>query len=213
MSQDNLTTEIRSVPTDQSYPITEAIRSRRTIFQFTPDPVPRDVLEEILEAGIWSPNHHLTEPWRFTVIGEKTKLILAERYSEIQIEKITSNPKAAAAADEETLAKAGEAGFKKFTSKPTIVAVSCIQDGDEQRKREDYAAACCAMLNIQLAGWERGVGMQWSTGAITLEQNTYDLLGIDSDQEYIIGFYYMGYPAEVPTHERKPLSEQVRWTD
>ena len=213
MSQDNLTTEIRSVPTDQSYPITEAIRSRRTIFQFTPDPVPRDVLEEILEAGIWSPNHHLTEPWRFTVIGEKTKLILAERYSEIQIEKITSNPKAAAAADEATLAKAGEAGFKKFTSKPTIVAVSCIQDGDEQRKREDYAAACCAMLNIQLAGWERGVGMQWSTGAITLEQNTYDLLSIDSDQEYIIGFYYMGYPAEVPTPERKPLSEQVRWTN
>ena len=213
MSQDTLTSEIRSVPTDQSFPVTEVIRSRRTIFQFKPGPVPQDVLEEILEAGIWSPNHHLTEPWRFTVIGEETKLILAERYREIQIEKITSNPKAAAAADEETLAKVGEQGFKKFISKPTIVAVSCIQDGDEQRKREDYAATCCAMLNIQLAGWERGVGMQWSTGAITMEQNTYDLLGIDTNQEYIIGFYYMGYPAEVPSLERKPLSEQVRWTN
>jgi nitroreductase len=174
--------------------------------------VPQDILEEILEAGIWGPNHHLTEPWRFTVIGEETKLILAERYREIQIEKITSNPKAAAAADEETLAKVGEQGFKKFTSKPTIVAVSCLQEGDDQRKREDYAATCCAMLNIQLAGWERGIGMQWSTGAITMEQNTYDLLGIDSEEEYIIGFYYIGYPAEVPAPERKPLNEQIRWT-
>ena len=38
MSQDTLTTEMRSVPTDQSFPVTEAIRSRRTVFQFKPGP-------------------------------------------------------------------------------------------------------------------------------------------------------------------------------
>jgi nitroreductase len=189
-------------------PITEAIRSRRTIFHFKPGPVPRDVLEEVLAAGIWAPNHHLTEPWRFTAIGEETKLTLAERYREIQIEKVSGSVDV----DEKALARVGEKGFEKFMSKPTVVAVSCIQEGDEQRQREDYAATCCAMYCIQLAAWEKGIGMQWSTGAITQEQGTYDLLGVDSDREYIIGFCYIGYPAQVPTPKRKPLSEVLRWT-
>ena len=92
------------------------------------------------------------------------------------------------------------------------MAVSCLQEGDEQRRREDYASACCAIYCIQLAGWEQGIGMQWSTGAITMEKGTYDLLGIDPDREYIIGFGYIGYPAEVPTPKRKPLNEVLRQT-
>ena len=144
--------------------VMEAIQARRTIFKFKPDPVPKNILEDILYAGIWAPNHHLTEPWRFTILGEKVKLTLADRYGEIQIEKVTSNPAAAKAATEENLAEIGARGVQKFMSKPTIVAVSCIKEGNTQRQLEDYASTCCAMLNIQLAGWEQGIGMQWSTG-------------------------------------------------
>ena len=193
--------------------VMEAIESRRTIFKFKPDPVPKNILEDILYAGIWAPNHHLTEPWRFTVLGETVKLTLAERYSEIQIEKVTSNPEAAKATTEETLAEIGARGFQKFMSKPTIVAVSCIKEGNEQRQLEDYASVCCSMQNIQLAGWEQGIGMQWSTGAITMENGTYNLLGINPKNEYIIGFYYMGYPEEIPTPKRKPLNHVLRWVD
>ena len=193
--------------------VMEVIQSRRTIFKFKPDPIPKDVLEDLLFAGIWAPNHHLTEPWRFTVIGEGAKLKLAERYREIQIEKVVSKFDKKTKLTEFNLAEIGERGYQKFMSKPTIVAVSCIQDGSEQRQREDYASACCAMLNIQLAGWEQGIGMQWSTGAITMEKPTYDLLDIDSENEYIIGFYYMGYPKEIPTPKRKPLNQVLRWVD
>ena len=189
-------------------PISEAIQSRRTIFHFKPKQVARDVLEEVLAAGIWAPNHRLTEPWRFTVIGEQTKLKLAELYRQIQIEKVADSVDVDAAA----LTNVGEKGFDKFMSKPTVVAVSCLQEGDEQQRREDYAATCCSMYCIQLAGWERGIGMQWSTGAVTQERNTYNILGIDADREYIVGFCYIGYPAEVPTPKRKPLDEVLNWT-
>ena len=67
--------------------VMEAICTRRTIFKFKPEPVPNDVIEKIFEAGVWAPNHHLTEPWRFIVLGEKTKETLAQRYSEIQMAK------------------------------------------------------------------------------------------------------------------------------
>lgn len=193
--------------------VMEAIQSRRTIFKFKPDPIPKSILEDLLYAGIWAPNHHLTEPWRFVVIGEEAKLTLSERYGEIQVEKVTSKPEAAKAATEETLAEIRERGIQKFMSKPTIVAVSCIKEGSAQRQLEDYASVCCSMLNIQLAGWEQGIGMQWSTGAITTEKATYELLGIDSENEYIIGFYYMGYPEEIPTPRRKPLHDVLRWVD
>ena len=185
--------------------VLEAIKSRRTIFRFKPDPVPKDVLEKVFEYGIWAPNHRLTEPWRFVVLGEAAKLKLAERYREIQMGKAPDH------VDDEHRAKIGKAGYAKFMSKPTIVAVSCLQEGDEQQRREDYAAACCAMQNVQLAAWNEGIGMQWSTGPITMERATYDLLGVDPEQEYIIGFFYTGYPTETPTPKRKPLAEVLRW--
>ena len=68
------------------------------------------------------------------------------------------------------------------------------------------------MQNVQLAAWDEGVGMQWSTGPITLEAGTYELLGVDQDNEYILGFFYIGYPNEILTPRRKPLSEVMRWT-
>ncbi len=185
--------------------VKDAIISRRSVFKFKQEPVPKDVIEEIFSFGIWAPNHHITEPWRFTVIGEKTKLTLAQRYREIKMEDTPDH------VDAENLAKIGELAYEKFMSKPTIIAVSCIQDGDEQRQREDYAAACCAMQNVQLAAWDAGVGMQWSTGRITMEEQTYKLLGIDSSQEYIIGFFYTGYPAEIKQPNRKPAAEFIRW--
>jgi len=144
--------------------VLEAIHTRRTIFKFKPGSVPRDVIEKVFEAGLWAPNHHLTEPWRFVVLGEETKETLAQRYSEIQ------EAKAAEGESDEAKKALKDAGYAKFMSKPTIVAVACLQDGDDIKKREDYAAACCAMQNVQLAAWAEGVGMQWSTGPITLEE-------------------------------------------
>jgi len=186
--------------------VAEAILSRRTIFKFKPELVPNEVVEEILEFGIFAPNHKLTEPWRFTVIGANTKQRLAERYREIQIEKTADH------VDAKNKVKIGESGFQKLMSKPNIIAVSCIQDGDKQQRREDYAAACCAMMNVQLVAWEMGIGMQWSTGKITMEENTYRLLNIDKQHEYLIGFFYAGYPAEIGKPKRKPLSNVLHWT-
>jgi len=185
----------------------EAITSRRSVFKFKLEPVPNDVIERIFSYGCWAQNHHLTEPWRFVVLGPEMKETLAKRYSEIQ------RAKAADGADDEAKQALADAGYAKFQSKPTIVAVSCLQNGDETQNREDYAAACCAMQNIALAGWAEGVGMQWTTGPITLEDATYELLGMNKDSEYIIGFMYTGYPEEVKEGRRKALGEVLRYTD
>jgi nitroreductase len=185
----------------------EAIQRRRSIFDFKPEPVPDTLVERLLGFGIWAPNHHLTEPWRFTHLGEEMRHLLAERYGEIQIRKARED--VSDAVREQIRA----AGIAKFLSKPTIVVVSCVQEGDEQRRREDYAAVCCAVQNVMLAAWAEGVGVQWSTNALIQERETYARLGIDPEREEIIGFLYMGYPAEVlPTRGRRPIRDVLRRT-
>src|SRR2546422_11693686 len=107
----------------------EAIQSRRSIFHFKPGPVPDELLEKILSFGVWAPNHLLTEPWRFTALGEAARQTLAQRYGEGQVKK------APADADDNLRSLLRASGVKKVLSKPTIVGVSCRHEGEERPGR------------------------------------------------------------------------------
>lgn len=186
--------------------IYEAILTRRSIVKFKPEPMDQETLFRVLSTGIWAPNHHLTEPWRFTVLGKETQAQLSIRYGELRMDK---------APPEATLRRERlrEDGIRKFLDIPTLIAVSTVQEGDEKRRLEDYAATCCAIQNIQLAAWAEGIGMKWSTGALIHDPLTFELLGLDPDREMIVGFLYTGYPAEIPNVGRRKSPEQViYWT-
>lgn len=182
--------------------VIEAIRTRRTIASFLPDAVPAKDLERILANGVWAPNHHLTEPWRFAILGPETQRLLAERYAEWRMEK-------APIEDVARRTRIREDSRRKFLSIPTIVAVAALQEGDQKRRREDYAAVCCAIQNVQLAAWSEGVGVKWSTSGVTTDPLTYDLLGFDPERFDIVAFLYIGYPAAVPVRERKTPLDQI----
>jgi nitroreductase len=99
----------------------------------------------------------------------------------------------------------------KLVTKPAIVAVTCVRTGDAFQQREDYAAVCCAIQNIQLAAWADGIGMQWSTGRTAMSPETQALLGINADEEEFVGLLYFGTPASVPKPQpRKSLDEVTR---
>src|SRR5437588_180309 len=49
--------------------VERAIRGRRTHKVFASEPLPRPLLDELLELARWAPNHHLTNPWRFGVVA------------------------------------------------------------------------------------------------------------------------------------------------
>ncbi len=184
----------------------EAIKTRRSIVRFRDESVPAGQLLQILEAGIWAPNHHLTEPWRFVVVGPETQAALAERYGELRAMKV---PEDAEARRERVRLDS----VAKFAGLPNVVAVVVNQEGDAKRLREDYAAACCAIQNIQLAGWAEGVGMKWSTSILISDPVAFELLGVEPDIELIVGFLYIGYPDDVPVRGRKQSAEDVTvWT-
>jgi len=52
-------------------PILEAIYSRRSIREFTEQPVEPSILDEIVQAGIWAPSGLNNQPWRFVIVQER----------------------------------------------------------------------------------------------------------------------------------------------
>ena len=183
--------------------VLEAIRTRRTIGKFRPEPILADTLTEILVAGTWAPNHHLTEPWRFVIVGPETRRLLAARFGELKVQKAPAE----AAEQRERIRAENE---RMFLNLPAVVAVAALQEGNEQRRREDYAAVCCAVQNVQLAAWAAGIGMKWSTSPLIHDPLSYQLLSLERTRFDIIGFLFIGYPAETPTRERRlPLDEVI----
>ena len=101
--------------------------------------------------------------------------------------------------------------FARALTIPAIVAVTCLKNQNAEVEREDYAAVACAIQNIQLAAWDLGLGMQWSTGNAAQDPRTREIVGFDAQQESLAGLLFFGFPAQVPPpKDRNPLSEVLR---
>ena len=115
----------------------ELIRTRRTQKAYEPGPVDPETLDELFELARWAPNHHLTNPWRFRVLGP--------------------------AALEALKTAAGPENAVKLDRAPTLVAASVVQVGDEVADEEDFAAAACASFIVLLGAHARGLAAYWRT--------------------------------------------------
>ncbi|WP_294949233.1 nitroreductase [Sulfurivirga sp.] len=182
------------------------IRERRTVYDFKPDPVPRPVLEQALEAAVWAPNHGLSEPWRFHVPGMKTRAVLAQIYARLRADK-RCEP------DTDAWRQTYEKALQRFLAVPGMVLVGQQLAEDPLQREEDAAAVACAIQNFQLAMWAQEVGVQWSTGPVIRAVETYELLGIEPKKEKLVALLYYGYPACVGRSRRSDWREKTRWLD
>jgi nitroreductase len=163
--------------------VEEAIRTRRTHKAYGSEPVDRATLTELLELGRWAPNHHLTNPWRFRVLGP------------VALERLK-----AAVGDEGAAAKLNRA--------PTLVAVSFVlTPGDPVAEEEDLLAAGCAAYAVLLGAHNRGLAGYWRTPAILREPAGRAALGIP-DAERCIGLLHLG-----PARQEQRVPERAATDD
>ena len=146
----------------------DLIRTRRTHKAFGPDPVPQDVLLELFELARWAPNHHVTDPWRFRVLGPAARDALKQ------------------VADD---AKPGSGS--KLDRAPTLIAVSVKQTGDEVSDEEDFAAAACASFIVLLGAHARGLDGYWRTPEVLRTPEGRAACGI-GDRERVLGLLHLG---------------------
>ena len=178
--------------------VAERIRGRRTVKLFLKRPVSRKLIRAAIEAARWAPNHHVTEPWHFYILGPQ-----AIRES-VELTRIVTTEKKGA--------KLGDFKAASAAAIPGWLLVTCSRSDDSVREQEDYGSCCCAIQNLMLYLSAAGAASKWSTGAITKDRRFYDLAGIDHDKEFIVGLIWYGYPKITPTQSRKDVDSIVTET-
>ncbi|HYW28317.1 MAG TPA: nitroreductase [Gaiellales bacterium] len=166
--------------------VEEAIRTRRTHKVYRSEPVPRDQLDDLFELARWAPNHHLTNPWRFRVIGPRALQALKE---------------------------ADPAGAAKLDRAPTLIACSVVQTDDPAQNEEDVAAGACAVYIVMLAAHARGIASYWRTPAVLRSPAGRAAAGIAAD-EHVLGLLHLGYAdREWQAPGREPPARFVTYLD
>jgi nitroreductase len=162
------------------------IRTRRTHKAYAPAPVDRATLDGLFELARWAPNHNLTNPWRFRVLGPEALERLIE----------AAGPEAAA----------------KLKRAPTLVAASVVRDDDDPMlAEEDRDAAAVACYIVLLAAHERGLGGYWRTPGVLRTPEGRAACGIP-DGEAVLGLLHLGEArGEKPPPERAPLETVVEY--
>jgi nitroreductase len=165
--------------------VDDAIRARRTIKAYAPERVPRETLEELFELARWAPNHHLTNPWRFRVLGPEA----------LQRLKEAAGPEAAG----------------KLDRAPTLVVSSAVLTGDAEQDEEDLHAAAVATYIVLLGAHARGLAGYWRTPGVLRTPEGRAAVGL-GDEEQFVGLIHLGegkQGKEAP--ERAPLDDVVEW--
>ena len=182
-----------------------AIKNRRSNGLVTDEPVPEELIEQVLEAGTWAPSHHRTEPWRFFVLTGSGRKPLGETLAKIQERKM-DDP------ESETNQKKLEATKQKPYRAPVVIAVA-VEPSDNPKviEQEEHGAVYAAIQNMLLAAHELGLGTYWRTGAPAYDPEMRELFGL-SEKGEVLGFVYLGYPKkELPEGKRKPVGEVTKW--
>ena len=174
----------------------EAIKKRRTIHSFNAALVPELIIGRAIEAANCAPCHLKTFPWRFTSVSKEKRERLAQLAVALKFKDTRSNQ------------VAKDRVLKKILNPSHLLVASQVLIADPKRKLEDYAACACAIQNMSLSLVGEGVGSKWSTAEITTHESTYELIGIDSDKEKIIGFIWIGY-GDVPSEVERPLISSI----
>ncbi|MEP6764097.1 MAG: nitroreductase [Gemmatimonadaceae bacterium] len=178
----------------------EAIAARRSIKRFTDQLVSREVIEKLLNAAALAPNHHLTQPWRFYVLGPEARYAYGLALGNRKARKIEDAVKA------QTMR---ENVANEHRALPAMIAVAVLQNENEEIREEDYAAVMMAIQNLALVAVENGFGTHIKTGAVMSDPAARAAVTA-ADGERIVALVNVGVPAEVP--ERKPRDDSAKFT-
>jgi nitroreductase len=158
-----------------------AIRSRRTHKQYVDEPVAEATVRELVELARWAPNHKLTNPWRFRLLGPETRAAIDELVPEQEVAKLRRAP--------------------------TLVLVTAVRSEDPVLAEEDVQAAGAAVYALLLGATARGLASYWRTPGCFREAAVRDLLGL-AENEVLVSLVHLGPAAsDPPPKERAPVED------
>jgi nitroreductase len=161
--------------------VMEAIRTRRSIRKYKPNPVSDDDVLRCLEAARWAPSANNSQPWEFVVVKDpETRKRLAQIHS-----------------------------WGRFMKDSPVVIV--VLADPERSPNYYHGDAAVATQNILLAAHSLGLGTCWMGVVNTgFEEPIKELLGVPRSLR-VLCTVSLGYPDESPKRSRRDLDEMVHW--
>jgi nitroreductase len=179
----------------------EALYQRRMAWRYKEQSVSDEAMRRLLDTAVWAPNHRLTEPWRFFILGKDSPMRQeAARLASEMAMQGNDNP------------ARGEAAREMVLAPPILVYVYCVPGPNEEVTKENYAAVCCAVQNMALAGVAEGLAVTWETGRVTRHPELKATLGAEEDW-VMTTMLSIGFPDEALEVARTPSSQFVTWFD
>ncbi|MFZ5739265.1 MAG: nitroreductase [Pseudomonadota bacterium] len=216
----------------------DVVRGRRSIRGYKPDPVPRELIEEILELAMRAPSSMNSQPWNFTVLtGEPLDRIRAgnternlagvphsrefrtgqpfagpHRERQVTVAKQLFSAMGIARDDQAKRQDWVLRGFRQFDAPVCIIITydRVLSDSD------DTAFDCGAVTNALVnAAWSRGLGAVINSQGIMQSPVVREHAGIADDQVIMkaiaLGWPDDGFPANAVVSERKPVRDAARF--
>ena len=146
--------------------VREAIHQRRSIREFSPEPVTTELLHEIITAGIWAPSGLNNQPWRFKIVRDaeqKTALAQQTKYGHIILDA------------------------------PVLIAVYLDQEAMYDPVKDHQAAGAC-IQNMLLTIYALGLGGVWLGQILHSRSEVNAILGL-SDRYDLMAIIALGHPA------------------
>lgn len=194
------------------------IRNRRSVRRFLPDPIPDDVVERVLEAGLWAPSPHGTQPWRFAVL---TRAATKERLANAMAASWRHNLEMDG--EPEEVIQGRLAGSRRRLLEAPVLIVVCLYTADLDRYPDPTRASAeetmavqslgACVQNLLLAAYAEGIDTGWMCAPLFCPEIVVEALGLDlalSPHALIA----MGYAAADPKRRpRRPLETLVVFDD
>ena len=195
---------------DVNKPVLSALEARRSMAKVTADRPPRDLVESVIEAAAWAPNHFKTEPWRFVVVSGDARNALGTVLEESMAARLADSNPDGLSADERAEVLAKER--RKPLRAPVIIAAAAIPSRlAKVVEEEELAAVAAGVQNMLLAAEAVGLGAMWRTGKPAYDPRVKAFLGLP-DTAHIVAFVYLGFPDLPPQRPRpRTAAQHTTW--
>lgn len=163
------------------HPVQDAIRNRRSIREFTNEPVSLDSLHDIVTAGIWAPSGLNNQPWRF--------ILVQDRETREQLSCYTSYSHIILAAQ-------------------ALIVVFLDRDSMYNEVKDHQAAGAC-IQNMLLVAEELGLGAVWLGQILQNKEKVNKVLSL-GDTYDLMAVLAIGHPQHRnQKSQRKPLADFI----
>ncbi|MCU0665845.1 MAG: nitroreductase family protein [Candidatus Omnitrophica bacterium] len=187
----------------------DLIKQRASIRRYQDKPVPKEILDKIIEAGIWGPSLMAPgfQPWKFVVIQDAGKIKKLSEIMFVKSKQLGAGANVITRISAETIASAKVLVVIYNCSAVVSFVKRINEDYMKMARQAEIAAISAVIQNMILVAEGFGLGSCWLDTPLFCKDGINEFVKPEGE---LVAMLTLGYPAEKGKRcKRKPLSESV----